>query len=136
MNENQNSDEEIVDGSKQSKKKFKHPTDIYPVVVFISFSVPKSIWMQLGEEVKQQGGIFILRGLPRNSFKSLASKLSILKKKGLDVPVQINSQLFKDHQINRVPTFLVKNESGFNKLSGTVSLKYALRFFEQEEKNL
>lgn len=123
----------IVNVPRQCLKNTTSVSDSYQVIIFISLSVPEAIWLQLSEELKKIGGIFVLRGLPNNSFKSLAYHLLNLKRKGIEAPIQIHPQLFKEHGIEKVPAFLVRNEHGFNKLSGNVSLKYALDLFEKEE---
>lgn len=96
------------------------------IFVAMSFSVPDSVWLSLSKELEKAGGIFVLRGLPNNSFTELASKLFSLKSRGVNAPVQLDPKFFQAHHITSVPAFVVKVEEGFGKITGNISLKCAL----------
>lgn len=93
--------------------------------VFISFSVPESIWLTLSPDLKRHGGIFVVRGLPNNSFSEFAKRSLLLKNKGMDAEIRIDPDLFEKYHIEKVPTFLVTEQHIFDKLSGSVSLPFA-----------
>ena len=96
------------------------------IFVAISFSVPDNVWISLSKELEKEGGVFVLRGLPNNSFSELAAKLLSLKKSGVNAAIQLNPIFFQTHQITNVPAFIVKAGDEFNKISGNISLKSAL----------
>jgi type-F conjugative transfer system pilin assembly protein TrbC len=94
--------------------------------VFVSFSMPDDSWLSLSHEVDKVRGIFVLRGLPDDSFKKLAEKLYVLRKQGFNASVQVDPQLFQRFKIAKVPTFITIDEQGSDQLSGNVTLAFAL----------
>jgi|GEM_PF-6176530 len=100
------------------------------VYICISFSVPDAIWLSLSKELESYSGVFVVRGLPSNSFQEFSAKLANLKKRGMSATVQIDPLLFQEHKIEHVPTFLSMEGEEANRVSGTVSLKYVLDLFE------
>ncbi len=99
--------------------------------IFVSFSMPESAWHSLSKEAALIDGAFVLQGLPSNSFSELSKKLYVMKKNGLSVDVQINPKLFEDYAVTAVPTFLVTEGKAFDKISGHVSLSFALDLIEK-----
>lgn len=102
------------------------PDEVAPIYILISFSVPDHVWVGLSKELENKGGIFVLRGLPRNSFKELSKKIQHLDKLGVKVPIQINPKLFTAYQATLVPTFLIQYNEGYDKITGNISLTFAL----------
>lgn len=100
--------------------------------VFISFSVPESIWLSLSREMEAHGASFVLRGLPKNSFRELASRVLKLRKSGLRAPVLVSPFEFERHRVDKVPAFLFYEGEEEFKLSGSVSFGYALEKFLSE----
>ena len=96
------------------------------LMVFMSLSVPEQIWLDLSKEINKAGGVFVLRGLPNNSFKNLATVLLKLKERGMEAPIQLHPQLFEEYSIDQVPTFVVRDGKKFDKISGAISLSSAL----------
>lgn len=97
-----------------------------PLYVLISFSVPDETWVTLSKEMEKIGAVFALRGLPHNSFKELSKKIQHLNLLGVKAAIQINPELFTTYEIDRVPSFLVINDGGYSKVSGNISLAYAI----------
>ena len=95
------------------------------IQIFMSFSVPDEVWLSLDSD--KEGVIFVIRGLPNESFADLSQKLFKLREKGLKGPVQINPNAFDEYQVSSVPTFLYKEYT----LSGSVSLDYAKSKIEE-----
>lgn len=93
--------------------------------ICISFSVPETIWLSLSQEMKGKRAVFVLRGLPDNSFKLFAQRIAHLKERGMEASVQIHPNLFKEHAIERVPTFIFIDSEKLYKISGATSLEYA-----------
>lgn len=111
--------------------------------IFMSFSLPEATWLSLSKEAASLGGgTFVLQGLPDNSFIELAKRLFKLKEAGLSIQVEIDPLRFKKYGITTVPSFVVQGSDGsFDKLSGNVSLVYALEYMAhrgdaQESKQL
>ena len=103
-------------------------TDLF---IFMSFSVPENTWKELSNEVKKAEAVFILRGLPGNSFNEFFSKISELKKKGIAAPIQIFPEYFKKYEINHCPAFVFKEGEKFDKVSGNISLGTALEIISR-----
>ncbi len=105
----------------------------YPkLLVFVSFSMPLESLKALGTHVNQLGGRLVLRGLLNDSFRETAQKL-----KDLQEEVIIDPPLFEAYQVERVPTFVLRQkdtdraeeEAVHDRLVGNVSLEYALEQF-------
>ena len=94
--------------------------------VFVSFSMPEEAFLALSNEIVRVGGVMVLRGLPGNSFKNLAVKIYELKKQGLRATIQVDPRLFSKYSITTVPTFVTTKDGRYDKLSGNVSLAFAL----------
>jgi type-F conjugative transfer system pilin assembly protein TrbC len=103
-----------------------------PLYIFVSFSMSDTTWLSLSKEAEGIGGILVLRGLPENSFKQLAVKMHNLRKQGLRATVQIDPRLFVKYNIDKVPCFVTTEEERFDKLSGNVSLAFALDKMETQ----
>jgi type-F conjugative transfer system pilin assembly protein TrbC len=98
----------------------------FNLYVFVSFSMTDESWLSLSKAVEQLGGSLVLRGLPNNSFQELAKKIHDLRKRGVNAHIQIDPRLFTKYAIEKVPCFVVLEESSFEKLYGNVSLPFAL----------
>lgn len=94
--------------------------------VFISFSVPDETWLQLSQDIADMDGVFVLQGLPNNSFREFANRLVALREKGLAVQVDIDPKKFKDYEVTRVPTFVISEDGLFDKVTGNVSVGFAI----------
>ncbi len=102
------------------------------VKVFMSFSVPENIWINISKELSKVGGTFVLRGIPGNSFNELASKISKLKKNGVDAQIQIDPMSFREFGVDCVPTFVVANGKKFDKVAGNISLEFAMNYLSEK----
>lgn len=105
------------------------------VYVFMSFSVPDETWLNLSSEMENYSGIFVLGGLPNNSFQEFSRKLEKLKQKGMSAAVLIDPNLFKEHQIQNSPAFVFMYGSKIHKISGNISLKCALEYTDSHLDN-
>jgi conjugal transfer pilus assembly protein TrbC len=104
----------------------------YDIAVCISCSVPDSVWVELSRELEKINGAFVLRGLPENSFRKLSEKILSLQKLGVNAPIQIDPKFFSSNQIESVPTFLILEEGKIDKISGNISIRYALQKLSEE----
>ena len=89
--------------------------------IFVSFSMPRETLKALAVEAKKHNAVLVIRGLTQNSFSKTAMVL-----KELGEGVVLDPTLFKEHNIQVVPTFVRKHDEGYSKISGNVSLAYAL----------
>ncbi|WP_068470627.1 type-F conjugative transfer system pilin assembly protein TrbC [Candidatus Protochlamydia phocaeensis] len=130
---NRSPSHEISRGQCQKCLAAKPNEDIeFPLVVFMSFSMPEAVWLALGQEIEKLNGIMVLRGVPNNSFKELANRLLKLKQNGLNATIQIHPQLFEQYNIDQVPCFLVRDKESLDKVFGNISLKFALELMAKK----
>jgi len=96
------------------------------LLAFASFSIPDRLWLELSTQVESAGGVILLRGLPESSFKKLAQKLLVLRDQGVNAPIQIDPQRFTEYGVDTVPVYVVIEEGKHDKITGNISLTYAL----------
>jgi type-F conjugative transfer system pilin assembly protein TrbC len=86
--------------------------------------MPKASLIELSEQSQKYNATLVLRGIHEDSF--LKTKDKILKINPNGLLLDINPELFKQYDIQRVPTFvLVKNGKEINRLAGNVTLEFA-----------
>jgi len=107
----------------------------YPIVVFLSFAAPTSLWLEYSESLEKVEGAIVVRGLPNDSFQAFANKIFKLRKKGVRVPISLDPKLFEKHNIEFYPTIMSISEDKVDKISGSISLEYALELFARQEEN-
>jgi len=96
--------------------------------IFMSFSVPKQVWLDLWKQVDLIPFQFVLRGLPDNSFQKLAEKV-----KEYGCSVTIHPDLFDKFGVTTVPTFIWINRGVVKGVSGNVSLEYAMKHLRGQD---
>ena len=101
----------------------------YKLMVFISFSVPLESWKDWSESLEKTGGIFVIRGLPGNSFRLFSEKVMELKKAGVNAPISIDPELYEEYEVKAVPTVVRVKGEEYDKISGNVHLEAALKIF-------
>lgn len=109
-----------------------------PVLIFISFSMPKeSIKSWIAQARKIRAAVYI-RGLINNSFKDTTKAVSELVQ-GQPGGLLIDPSLFKKYSIMQVPAVVVPSVNDFGVVYGNVSLDYALdkinKFMQGSRKN-
>jgi conjugal transfer pilus assembly protein TrbC len=102
------------------------------IFIFMSFSVPDAVWLNLSQELEGLEGVFVLQGLPHNSFKELAANILRLKEKGFNSTIQLHPKLFQEYEIEHVPTFMIEKGNAFDKVSGNISLSFALDLIKRQ----
>lgn len=115
-----------------------HPSN---VLIFVSFSMPKTSikgWMQEAEKIHAP---VIVRGLVDNSFKATIQKMRELVKDNQG-GVQIDPNLFRQYGIKNVPAVVVRNTKNclssqsciedYDVIYGNVHLDYALQKIANE----
>ena len=123
------------------------PTDVqknqitnYPLMIFVSASIPKSSLKDLMIQARQSGGVMVFRGLIGGTLRNTQQFLSELAKE--NVSAIIDPRLFEMFNVELVPTFVVLakdsqdcEESNCNftpihdRITGNISLNYALEQF-------
>lgn len=100
--------------------------------VFMSFSVADETWLALSKDLARHDGVFVLRGLPENSFRVLAKRLVQLRDRGVTAQIEIDPRRFQQYQVTSVPTFVIGDEDKYDKVAGNVSLRYAVELMSQQ----
>jgi len=96
------------------------------IEVLISFSMPDQIILELSKDLYRVNGRMVIKGLYKGSFQETINKVMELKEIGVLTSIAIDPTVFDDYDVNIVPTFIVYEENQTDKLSGNVSLLYAL----------
>ena len=108
----------------------------YPLMIFVSSSIPKSALKDLMIQAKQAGGILVFRGIV-GSLRNTQEFLADISRE--NVSAIIDPRLFDIFQIKLVPTFVVLSSTthdclekdcqftpAHDRISGNITLKYAL----------
>lgn len=103
-----------------------------PLLVAMSFSVPEETWLSLSKEMEAIPSTFIVRGIPKNSFQEFSKKILQLKERGMNASVQIDPESFQNFSIEEVPSFILRGDGGYDKISGNLSLAFVLQKFSEE----
>ncbi len=103
------------------------------VFIFMSFSVPENVWLELDKTNSNINEMFVVRGIPNNSFEAFGKKIAALKEKGFCSSVEINPELFNKYEIKNVLSFVVTDGENFNEVSGNISLQTALEIIEKKK---
>lgn len=102
--------------------------------VFVSFSMPDIALLSFSKALEKTGGTLVFRGLPENSFQTFAQKILDLKRQGMGAQVAVDPESFETLQIKNVPTIYLVFQEVSDRVSGNVSIQYALsRFSEKGE---
>jgi type-F conjugative transfer system pilin assembly protein TrbC len=128
-----------------SKDFLEQDSDQLPgLMVFISLGMPENSLKPLAIQIKQTGGVFVLRGMYQGSLQKTINAIYELNKQG--VSAIIHPEFFRKYDVKAVPTFVLENKvigkckfgnctRVFDKLTGNVSLKYALEQFANNGSN-
>lgn len=129
----QKSEDESAFG-KCSSKHIEHQecNTIGTIMCFISLALPVEMLLELSKQLEEVNGVFVLRGFPTKGAIELGEKISALRKKGSRIPILIDPRAFRVYEVDRVPTFVVFDGEKFDKVTGSISLKYALELFREK----
>ncbi|MBY0462414.1 MAG: type-F conjugative transfer system pilin assembly protein TrbC [Alphaproteobacteria bacterium] len=111
--------------SKQSIETNQANTDS-TIYIFVSFSMPKETLKALAGEAKKHNAVLVIRGLIDNSFLKTATFV-----KELGESVVLDPLLFREYNVVVVPTFIEASQTGYKKISGNITLAYALTKFKE-----
>jgi len=96
------------------------------VYIFVSFGMPKEALKALAVDAKKYGAVLLIRGLIDSSFLKTATFV-----KELEESVVLDPLLFRKYNIVAVPTFIEEQQAGYKKISGNITLAYALSKFKE-----
>lgn len=102
------------------------PDQAPQVQVCMSFSVPFQVWKDLNADLIQNNGVFVVKGLPNNSFQAFAEKVLDFRKQGITAPIRIDPKLFERHHIQNVPLFILSHQNETHTVSGTLTIPYVM----------
>jgi type-F conjugative transfer system pilin assembly protein TrbC len=89
--------------------------------------MPEASLKSLAEEAPKHNAVLVMRGLYEDSFVKTARKL-----KDLNLTIDIHPDLFENHKITSVPTFIeLKDNKPAQRLSGNVSLSFCVSKFKE-----
>jgi type-F conjugative transfer system pilin assembly protein TrbC len=107
------------------------------IYVFISFSMPDNMikdYVSEAGDLKEKNNIdiiFVLRGFYKNSFKETSHKIGQLSG-NKNIGVIIDPNLYKKYGVEQVPTIAKENnDDEFDKIIGSISIRYALEKFTE-----
>ncbi len=123
-------EKKCVSSSKHFSKTPSSQPSSCGLFVFISFSVPVESWKDLSAELENTDGVFVLKGIPQGSFKEFASKVTELRRQGINAPIQIDPLAFEKYGIEHVPAFVQSEGKLFNKVVGNIPLSTVLELFK------
>jgi type-F conjugative transfer system pilin assembly protein TrbC len=98
------------------------------IYVFISLGMPHQLVCSYLEEAKNKREIqVVLRGITSEGLRETIKKLAQC---GSELPrIIIDPLLFQRFSIQQVPAVVAVGANGFNKITGSVSIDYALKTF-------
>lgn len=98
------------------------------IMIFVSFSMPKSLLWSYQEQAKLYRARVVIRGLVDNDFKKTVKAMNLGD--GKIMTLDVNPMLFKDYSITKVPSIVIAGDEASiqeeDKFTGTISLTYAL----------
>lgn len=111
--------------------------------IFVSSSMPIGLLKSYAREAIRYNGVLVFRGLPGGSFHKLSRLVSdISGDHAKGIAMQIDDEAFKAFDIKRVPTIVLSRTASifseqvkggsFDKISGNITIKYALEVFAKE----
>ena len=98
--------------------------------IFVSFSMPEALLVSLDQQARKIGAKMVIRGLKNNSFKETFAYIKSMNEKGL--VIDIDPKAFEEFEVTQVPSFVLNDANSFDKLTGNVSMAYALKEFAEK----
>ena len=91
--------------------------------VFVTLSMPNL--KVLVSDAKKYDAILVIQGLKEDSFLKTANHLKEILKEESE-GILIDPTLFRKYKVKKVPTFVIATNDAYDKLSGNVTIWYAL----------
>ena len=104
----------------------------HKLMVFISFSVPLESWKEWSHALEKFGGIFVLKGIPENSFQVFLKKVIELRMAGVNAPIYIDPESYEKFKIEAVPAVVALDGMKYDKVAGNTHLDATLKLFNEK----
>jgi conjugal transfer pilus assembly protein TrbC len=137
--------DEMLSGSRDVRGNTGSPTGPL-LIAFVSTSMPPESLRQVALDVTRAGGIMVFRGFPNNNPQEFGRRIAAaMKREDATDNVGIDPRLFRAFNVEVVPTYVVTTADvelcdglayvshvpPHDRISGNVSIDYALRTFSQ-----
>ncbi len=107
------------------------PKTTSDILVFVSFSMPKSALVGILKQSQKYNAEIILRGLKENSLpKTVAEISNLIKESKVQAGFQIDPNLFDEYKIEKVPAIVKSNGDNFDVVYGLANIEDALYVFK------
>lgn len=107
------------------------PKTTSDILVFVSFSMPKSALVSILKQSQKHNTEVILRGLKENSLpKTVAEISNLIKESKVQAGFQINPNLFDEYKIDKVPAIVKIHDGNFDVVYGLANIEDALYVFK------
>jgi type-F conjugative transfer system pilin assembly protein TrbC len=110
--------------------------------IFVSGSMSKALLKDYAREASIYGGVLVFRGLPDGSMLKLLKLVSDISEENYSAAMQIDDQSFENYAIDVVPAIVLSQGEDFgiisnkipghDKMSGNISIEYALECFAKD----
>ena len=117
----------------ESSENVSHKRVPNNLFIFASLSLTENTLIELAKQAKKYNGMIVFRGFKNGSFKEMVAALRNTVEKSKS-GVIIDPTLFTEYDVTVVPTFVVTDHKKHDKLSGNVTIDFALdKIAEQGE---
>lgn len=107
------------------------PKTTSDILVFVSFSMPRSALVSILKQSQKHNAEIILRGLKENSLpKTVAEISNLIKESKVQAGFQIDPNLFDEYKIEKVPAIVKSNGDNFDVVYGLANIEDALYVFK------
>lgn len=127
--------DKIINSSTEENRDERLKDNIF---VFISFSMSDNLisnYIVEARSLKERDNInviFVLRGFYKNSFRETSNKINKLTD-GKHIAMIVDPTLYEKYNVNQVPSIIKNNNNSYDKLIGSVTIRYALEVFEGDK---
>lgn len=119
--------ENFPEQSQHIKDSWSENSDSNPnFYVAISFSIPDEYWKEISGELAKLGGVFVVRGFPKDSMEGFLEQFLKKNNFGDDFYLHVNPLVFRKYQVKNAPTIIVPDGSKYDKIEGMISIRAAL----------
>lgn len=137
---------DVAEIAKQFQRSISAPSisPKYDLIIMASLSMPPGALKHLAEQAQRANATFIFRGLSGNSMLTMARDVRNAMG-GVSASVAVNPPAFKQFGVTQVPAIVIATHQAGNvlengcsspqtyiKVSGDVSLDYALEYIERQ----
>ena len=131
----------ITDQRANLNKMFKQEEEVN-FYIFASFTLSDTHLRQMMDYAKMYNGVIVFSGIENNSFQKTGEHIQGLARDGDEASIIIDPTLFKEFQIDQVPTYVLARRekcpvgmtcgASYDKIIGSITPKYALEKFAKQ----